>query len=210
MRTNNLYCALSDFLKKPQSIQKDDNYFFGLLFLILIALHYASIRKHQQFRLLSREYSYFLDSNDFDNVDRELFASPRDQQRIFQWKEDELDKSTHVVSFLALFFGVNIRILSKTGVVTHSSKGDPANEDKFVNIKCEQEYTCSYENPPVMPPQDDMPQYSAFIHASGRQLVHEDILFILRRILDELRLPPFWQLLESKTSQHPLLIIFQK
>lgn len=82
------------------------------------------------------------------------------------------------------------------GAVLHEGPADhAANRRTYVTVTCgKREYACSYDYVPAPQAEREerLPQFSAFMHLSGRQLVHENMLTLLRRILAELRSPVFW------------------
>lgn len=87
-------------------------------------MNYKSVRTHAQYRALNRYATDFMSDEDYEKFDqKDLLSSPLEQQRIFQWNDNEFTKSTHTVGFLADFFGINLRVLSKSGLLSGWRKG---------------------------------------------------------------------------------------
>jgi hypothetical protein len=180
-RNNNLYSTLLEYTR------------------IDLTLCYASYRNHKNYKSLNNALTEFLSDEDFNKVDTadDILASPNAQQRIFQW--DEHGKSNEIIRFLALFFEVNIRVLAASHELL--CEYIVGNDTTFVNIKCGKDrYVCTLEFSQVSAYVE--PQYSAFMHISGRQIVHENYLLVLRKILKLLRRDSFWRVFGQENPKY--------
>ena len=207
LRTNNLYSAVHAFVGSKSILQLFLPSFFLFFFfwkhkLFLTYIDILDYSEIQKDRLLGQRIAQFLTDDDYSRLSHNLLSSPDNQQRIFQWNDNQTSKhSKAIIQFLAQFFSINLRVLSESGAMLYETEAEQP-DSTYVNITCGKgNYSCSYNYTPV--PTPVLAHFSAFVHLSGRQLVHETMLFLIRRILDELRLPVFWKACKNPT-QYPI------